>query len=369
MATREQQIIRTAVLNILANLMLSTVKFVLGSATHSIAITLDGVNSLTDSLSSALTIGGTKLAQRPASRAHPFGHGRFEYLTSIVVAAIIVAAGVSSLNSSIMSILKGGSPAYTVISLVVVGIASGTKAAMGIYTRAMGKKLNSSPLVANGTDSCMDAWISASTLVAGVVNVVFHIGIESYLAAGISVLIVKSGVEILADTVSKILGERQDPELVTRVEKAARSVEGVRFASGVVLTDFGPNNCGGSLHVTVDKDMTVAEFDAIAREVYQRVMDECGVWLVSVGVYPAEEIDDAVRVARAKVSRALWSHEHVAEVRGLFVDAERKVCRFDAVADFSINDIPAFEEELRLACKEALPEFTFDSRVRRDVGD
>jgi hypothetical protein len=119
----------------------------------------------------------------------------------------------------------------------------------------------------------------------------------------------------------------------------------------------------------VDKDMTVAEFDAIAREVYQCVMDECGVWLVSVGVYPAEEIDDAVRVARAKVSRALWSHEHVAEVRGLFVDAERKVCRFDAVADFSINDIPAFEEELRLACKEALPEFTFDSRVRRDVGD
>ncbi|MEE1158413.1 MAG: cation transporter, partial [Atopobiaceae bacterium] len=79
MATREQQIIRTAVLNILANLMLSTVKFVLGSATHSIAITLDGVNSLTDSLSSALTIGGTKLAQRPASRAHPFGHGRLEY--------------------------------------------------------------------------------------------------------------------------------------------------------------------------------------------------------------------------------------------------------------------------------------------------
>lgn len=369
MASREQQVVRTGVLNIAVNVVLAAMKIVLGRITQSIAVTLDGVNSLTDAFSSALTIVGTKLAQRPADREHPFGHGRFEYLTSCIVAALIIAAGSSSLNSSVHAISDGSTSTYTTVALVVIGIASVAKAGLGIYTRHRGSALNSAPLVANGTDSLMDSLVSASTLVAAVLNVVAGIGIESYLAAAISVLIIKSGIDILIDTVSKILGERQDPALANEVEKVARSVDGVRFASGVVLMDFGPGAVGGTLHVTVDEDMTIAEFDEVARAVYQRVAEECGVRLASVGVYPAEDMDDEGRASRAKVSRVLWSHEHIVEVRGLFLDARHKTCRFDAVADFSVRDLAALEEELRDACRQVLPEFSFEPRVRRDVGD
>ncbi len=369
MASREKQVVRTGIINVVGNLLLAVLKFALGAFTHSIAITLDGINSLTDSFSSALTIAGTKIAERPPDHEHPFGHGRFEYLTSLVVASLIISAGASSLHSSIQSIVDGSTSTYTPVALVLIGVASVTKAGLGIYTRGIGKKLDSSPLIANGTDSLMDSIVSASTLVAAILNMVCGIGVESYLAAAISVFIIKSGIEILLDTVSKIVGERQDLSLANRVEKTARSVDGVKLVSGVVLTDFGPNRYGGTLHVTVDKDMTIAEFDAITREVSTRVADECGVTLVSVGVYPAEELGDEARKLRAKVSRLLWSNEHIIEVRGLIVNLEDKICRFDAVADYSVRDIAAFEEELRLACQETLPNMSFELRVRRNIGD
>ena len=369
MASREKQVVRTGIVNVVGNLLLAALKFALGAVTQSIAITLDGINSLTDSFTSVLTIVGTKIAQRPPDYEHPFGHGRFEYLTSIVVASLIIAAGASSLSSSIHAIVDGSTSTYTPIALVLIGVASVTKAGLGIYTRGIGKKLDSSPLVANGTDSLMDSIVSASTLLAAILNMVFGIGIESYLAAAISVFIIKSGIQILLETVSKIVGERQDPRLANRVEKTARSVEGVKLVSGIVLTDFGPNRYGGSLHVTVDKNMTISEFDAIAREVYKRVIDECGVALVSVGVYPTEDVGGEGKKLRAEVSRLLWSHEHVVEVRGLIMDMERRTCRFDAVADYSIQDLGAFKDELLLACQEIAPDFSFEPHMRRNIGD
>lgn len=369
MASREQQVIRVGILNVVTNLVLAAVKIVMGRITQSIAITLDGVNSLTDGFSSALTIAGTKLAQMPPDEEHPFGHGRYEYLTSFVVATLIIAAGSSSLSSSVDSISEGVTSTYSAISLVVIGLACAVKASTGFYTRNKGQALNSSPLVANGTDSLMDSMVSASTLIAAILNMTLGIGIESYLAAGISVLIVKSGIDILIDTISKLLGERQDPKLANKVEKVARSVEGVRLTSGVVLMDFGPNTHGGSLHVTVNGNMTVSEFDMIAREVYRRVLDECGVRLVSVGVYPTVEVDEKAREARAKVARILWGNEHIIEVCGLFMDMERMTCRFDAVVDFGVRDMAAFEDELREACEAALPGFSVTSRVRPNVGD
>ena len=355
--------------NVLVNLALAVTKIVLGRITQSIAITLDGVNSLADSFSSVLTIVGTKLAQKPADYKHPFGYGRVEYLTSFTVAALIIAAGASSLNSAVGAISVGITSTYSTTALIIIGVASVTKGVLGLYTRSAGKRLGSSPLVANGTDSLLDSIVSASTLAAALINITFGIAIESYLAAIISLLIIKSGIEILVETSSKILGERQDPSFITKVEKVARSVDGVKLVSGIVLTDYGPSRRGGSLHVTVDANMTISEFDEIAREVHHRVAKECGVNLISVGVYPAKETDNESRKWRAKVARLLWSHEHVIEVRGLYLDMEQKTCRFDAVADYSVRDVSALKKELRTICEEALPDYEIEPRVLTGLGD
>lgn len=368
-ASRERQVVKVGMVNVLVNLALAVTKIVLGRITNSIAITLDGVNSLTDGFSSVLTIMGTKIAQKAPDHKHPFGYGRVEYLTSFTVAALIIAAGASSLNSAINSITDGATSSYSTVALVLIGVASVTKAALGIYTRRAGNMLDSDPLRANGTDSLLDSVVSASTLVAAILHVAFGISIESYLAAIISILIIKSGIEILVETSSKILGERQDPSFITKVEKVARSVDGVKLVSGIVLTDYGPSRRGGSLHVTVDANMTISEFDEIAREVHRRVMKECGVNLISVGVYPAKEADGESRKWRAKVARLLWSHEHVIEVRGLYLDPERKACRFDAVADYSVKDVRELKKELRAICEEALPGYEVEPRVLTQIGD
>lgn len=370
MGTREKKVIRAGILNVIVNLILATLKIIVGKITASIAITLDGIDSLSDGFSSALTIIGTKIAQRPANREHPFGFGRIEYLTSCIVAALIIAAGGSSLNSSIQAIRSGTVSTYTTLSLVLVALAAVTKGALGLYTRALGRKLGSDPLIANGTDSFMGSFVSGSTLLAALLNIAFGIGIESWLAGGISILIIKSGFDILMDTVSKLLGQRQDPINAECVEKAALSVDGVRFVNGVILLDFGPTTVRGTLHVTVDANMTVAEFSDLSYRVCNRVEEECGIRLVSIGVYPSiSEMTAGDQRRQAEVAAALWKHEDVLEVRGLFVDSEHKTCHFDAVADFSVKDFKAFEEELRATCEKVLPGYHIMPHVLSDVGD
>lgn len=370
MANREKAIVRIGFINVVGNLILAAMKITVGAITKSIAVTLDGIDSLADGFSSALTIVGTKIAQRPADHEHPFGHGRFEYLTSFVVAALIIAAGGSSLSSAIHAIMNHVESTYSTVSLIVIGLGAATKAGLGVYTRSVGTRLKSSPLVANGTDSILGSVVSLATLVAAILNITLHISIESILAAGISILIIKTGVGILIDTVSKLMGERQDPALANRVEKVARSVDGVRFASGVVLMDFGPSSYGGTMYITVDGSMTVSELDVLTREVESRVEDECGVKLVTIGAYPAHRnTSDEIRKARAKVSSVLWGYEHVMEIRGLYVDTKHYTCSFDAVVDFSVVDVDEYEEGLCLACQKALPGYQIESRVVRDVGD
>lgn len=247
---------------------------------------------------------------------------------SALVGGVIIAAGASSLNSAIGAISIGVTSTYSTTDLIIIGVASVTKGVLGLYTRPAGKRLGSSPLVANGTDSLLNPIVSASTLVAAIINITFDVAIESYLAAIISLPIIKSG---------------------------------------IVLTDYGPSHRGGLLHVTVNANMTISEFDKIAREIHRRVMKKCGVNLISV-VYPAKKPDDASRKWRAKMARLLWRHEHVVEVRGLYLDMEQKACRFDAVADYSVKDAYALKNELRVICEEAMPGYEIEpcaDRYRR----
>lgn len=370
---REGQIIRASIFNIIGNVLLAVVKGVAGHITGSIAITLDAVNSLADALSSIIAIIGTKLASKPANHEHPFGFGRMEYLTSIGIAALILSAGFSSFTEAIRSIIRPTTPTYTVGTLVVVGAAALVKYGLGWFLRHEGKRLNSGSLTGSGTDSLMDGCVSVATCVAGILYLEMGLQIESLLAAAIALLIIKSGIQLLMQTASKLLGERADPEIAARVERETRSVEEVRLASGLVLHDFGPDLLAGTIHVTVDGDMTVAEFDSVVRDVQEHVYRTCGVALLGVTPYPDvpedDELSDEVRKVRAAVARIVWRHDHVVELRGLYIDPQTHTVRFDAIVEFGSRKIADQRAEIAEACAKACPGWTFEIRVLPDVGD
>ena len=176
---RDRTIIRTSIIGILANVFLAGFKAVVGLTSHSIAIVMDGVNNLSDAASSVITIVGTKLAGREPDREHPFGYGRIEYLSAMVISVLVLYAGISALVESVKSILHPEKPEYTVPSLVIVAVAVVVKIILGRYVKKKGEETNSDSLINSGADAMMDSVISASTLAAAGIYLVFHISLEA----------------------------------------------------------------------------------------------------------------------------------------------------------------------------------------------
>ncbi len=367
--SRERQIIGVSIKNIVGNVALAGAKGVVGVTTGSIAIALDAINSLADAMTAVIAIIGTKWAAKSANRDHPFGYGRMEYLTSILIAAIILAIGISSFVESVRSIIHPTTPQYSVMALVVVAVAAAVKFGLGIYTKRAGTRLSSGSLIGSGMDALMDGCVSTATCLAGVLYLTFGIAIESYLAAVISLLIVKSGTELLVDTSSKLLGERVSPSVAEKVERAAREVDEVRLASSLVLLDFGPNSTGGAIHVTVDGQMTIAEFDRVARDVQERVYETCGVRLAGVTPYPDATADDDMHEIRSTIGSIVWRQDHVVELRGLYVDPIAHVARFDAIFEFGTDDPKKLRKQIVESCEAEYPGWTFEARVLPDVAD
>ena len=225
---REQQITRTSIIGIVANVFLAAFKAAVGLLSNSIAIVLDAVNNLTDALSSVITILGVKLAKRRPDKNHPFGYGRIEYFSAVIIAAIVLAAGATSLIESVKKIIHPETPDYSAVTLIIVAVAVVVKLLLGRYVKAQGEKYNSEALIASGSDASFDAIISASTLVGALINLIFKVNLDGIIGAVISVFILKAGVEMLMNSVSDIMGSRPDSEITRQIRECVESVPGVR---------------------------------------------------------------------------------------------------------------------------------------------
>ena len=202
--SRDRKIIRVSLVGIAANLLLAGFKVFVGLLSHSIAIILDAVNNLSDAASSVITIVGTKLAGRSPDKKHPFGHGRIEYLSAMTISLIVLYAGVTSLVESVKKIIHPETPDYRPVTLVIVAVAVFVKIILGTYVKAQGEKLNSDSLVNSGEDAKLDSLISTATLAAALIFIFTKVSLEAWLGAVISVIIIKSGIEMLRETLSKI---------------------------------------------------------------------------------------------------------------------------------------------------------------------
>ena len=344
--TRDRIIIRTSIIGILANVFLAAFKAAVGIVTNSIAIILDAVNNLSDAGSSLITIVGTKLAARQPDKKHPFGHGRIEYLSAMVIAVIVLYAGLTSFTESVKKIIHPDTPDYTVPALLIVASGVVVKILLGRYVKNIGTKVNSDSLVNSGEDASLDAVISASTLAAAVIFLVSGISLEAWLAAVISLIIIRSGVEMLRETISRLLGERADAELGRAIKATILSFPEVRGAYDLVLNNYGPDNFNGSIHIEVPDTFTALELDELIREITLKVYKEHHVILTAIGVYSVNTGDNDAAQMREKVYAAASAHQYVLEVHGFYVNEEKKSIRFDLVISFDAPDRRAVVREV-----------------------
>ena len=368
-ASRERTIVKTSIIGIIANVFLAGFKAVIGLMTHSIAIVLDAVNNISDAGSSLITIVGTKLAGKEPDKKHPFGYGRIEYLSAMIISVIVLYAGITSFVESVKQIIRPETPDYNVVSLMIVAVAVVVKILLGRYVKGVGVRVHSDSLINSGEDATLDAVISVSTLAAAGIFLIFHVSLEAWLGAVISLVIIKSGMEMLRDTISRILGERNDTELAKAIHETVTGFPDVRGAYDLVLNNYGPDTWNGSIHIEVPDTCSAAQLDQLIREITMKVLHEHHVILTAVGVYSVNTKDADVIAAQKKVREIALSHEHVRQIHGFYLLKEQKSIRFDIVISFDARDRRAVYNEVVADVQKAFPDYELQVAMDTDFSE
>ena len=370
MNDREKVIVRTSILGIVVNALLAGFKAAVGIAAHSIAIVLDAVNNLSDALSSIITIIGTRYAMKPADRKHPLGHGRAEYLSAMSIAVLVLYAGLTSLVESIQRILHPVTPDYQTLTLTVVAVAVATKLLLGTFVKRTGEHVHSDSLVASGTDAFFDAVISVATLIAAGVYLIWHLSVEAYLGTAISIYIIRSGIELLKDTLSRILGERVDSDLTQAIKHTIVETDPeIIGVYDLILHNYGPDQLLGSVHIELPDTTTIDRLDDLTREVGKRVYEEHGVILEAVGVYSYNTSDDEAIELRMEVTRLVMAHEYVLQMHGFYADIRDRHMSFDVIIDFAAPDRHAVYNEILQEVRAAWPDYQIQVTLDLDISD
>ena len=367
--SRDKIIIRTSITGIVANVLLAAFKAVVGAIAGSIAIVLDAVNNISDAASSLITIIGTKLAAKEPDRKHPFGYGRVEYLSAMIISVIVLYAGITSLIESVKKIIEPETPDYSAVTLIIVAAAVLVKIFLGRYVKKTGERVNSDSLINSGKDAVLDSVISASTLVAAVIFLLTGLSLEAWLGAVISIIIIKSGIEMLRETLSEILGERTDISLAKEIKKTVLSFPEVSGAYDLVLHNYGPDNYNGSIHIEVPDTLSASELDELIRSITMKVYLEQNVILTAIGVYSLNTKDEKAVEMRNAISSLVLSKEHVLQMHGFYVNEEKKTIRFDVIVSFDAKDRRAVYEEICSEVAALYPDYSLEIVLDTDFSE
>ena len=371
-AAREKVIVRTSAVGILTNVVLAAFKALVGLASNSIAITLDAVNNLSDAMSSVITIIGAKLAGKAPDKKHPFGYGRIEYMSSLIVAAIVLYAGITSLIESVKKIIHPEVSDYSLLTLIIIAVAILVKLALGRYVKRKGNEVNSGSLIASGSDASFDAILSASVLASAILYLATRISLEAIVGAVIAVIIIKSGIEMIGESVSSMLGERVGCDLAKNIKATVAEEPEVLGAYDLFLNDYGPDRYMGSIHVEVPDTMTAVEIDAMSRRIFQKVYSRYGVMITAVGIYSHNTGDDEASKMLADIRRKVMAHTGVLQMHGFYVDFASKKISFDTVLEFKNAEGQTAEEvyaQVLDEIRKAYPDFDVHITCDRDLSE
>lgn len=361
---RERIIIRTSMKGIIANLSLTGLKALAGVMSGSIAIISDAVNNLTDAMSSVVTILGTKLASKEPDKKHPMGYGRIEYLATMIIAAIILYAGVTTVTESINKIINPDDVDYPSITLLIMALAVIVKIILGKHFQHVGKKVRSDSLIASGKDAMWDAVLSASVLICAIIYIVWSINLEAYVGIMIAAFIIRTGIEILIDTLNNILGKRMDEGFTDSIKKTICEDPRVYGAYDLIIHTYGPDKLIASVHIEVPSSLAAHELDIMERRIAERVYAKHGVLMGGIGVY---SVDDSTKELREEVTDLVMSYDGVIQVHGFNLDRKNNIMNLDIIIDFSIKNRKEIFEKIRADVARHYPQYTVSMVLDGDI--
>ncbi|MBQ3436258.1 MAG: cation transporter [Bacilli bacterium] len=369
MKNREREVIKTSIISILANIILAGFKALVGVVANSIAIISDAVNNLSDALSSIITIVGTKLASKAPDRDHPYGHGRIEYMTSLIVSAIVLYAGITALVESIKKIIHPEVANYNTTTLIILIAGILVKFILGMYVKRKGKEVNSDSLVASGSDAFNDAILSISVLVSALIYMAFNISLEAYVGVLVAIFIIKAGLELIKESVDNMLGLRVESDLAKAIKKDINKEKDVQGAYDLILNDYGPDRYLGSIHIEVADTLSAADIDKLSRRITKMIAKKYGVILHTIGVYSVNTKDKEGMAAKKEITKLVFAHKGILQMHGFYIDKKEKTISFDIIIDFKIKNREEVYKEIYDEVKEKYKDYKIEITLDIDTSD
>lgn len=364
---RSKVIVKTSIIGIIVNLILVAFKASIGLMVNSIAITLDAVNNLTDALSSIITIIGAKLADKAPDKKHPYGYGRIEYFSSVIIAVIVLFAGITALEESVPKIFNPVLADYTWISIFIITVAVVVKFFLGKYVKSIGEEVNSQSLVASGSDALFDALLSSTTVIAAIISFIWNISLEGILGTIISIVIIKASFEILSETVSSMIGTRIDEEISHSIKETINSFDGVLGAYDLILHNYGPTKSIGSIHIEIRDDLTARDIHKLTRQILYTIYEKFGI-VLTVGVYASNTNTEEYKKIKDDLKHIISKYPEILEMHGFYIDDEIKLITFDIIVDFDANR-EKVKDKLLDEIGKSYPHYKFDAILDADYSD
>ena len=354
---RGKIIVKTSIIGILTNVFLAVFKAILGVFVNSIALILDAVNNLSDALSSIVTIIGEKFASKSPDKKHPMGYGRIEYLSSMVISALVLYAGITSLVECIKKIINPSQASYTKLSIFIIALAVIVKYILGKYVKAQGEKVNSTALIASGKDSMFDSILSFSVFISAIIYTVFNVSLEAYVGIIISIFMIKAGFEMIGSTIDDLIGHRADSNMVKTLKNIISREEVVIGVYDLALFNYGPNKYYASAHVELEDTMQVDEVDELTRKLQYEIYKKTGIILIALGIYSFNTKNKQASEIRNTVEKEILKNDWALQVHGFYADTKIKTMRFDVVLSFDIKAEEAIKN-IKKEIKKLYPDYT-----------
>ena len=294
----------SSVIGIMLNVCLFLGKYIAGVISGAIAIMADAVNNLSDAGSSFITLIGFRFAGKKPDVDHPFGHGRFEYISGFVVSMAIIMMGFELVKSSVSKILHPADIDMGMVSVIILVVSILVKLYMAYFNRRIGKKINSSAMKATSVDSLSDACATFVVLVSMIVIRISGLNIDGYVGVLVSLFIFYAGYNAAKDTIDPLLGKNPDPEFVESIKNIVMSHDNVVGIHDMVVHDYGPGRVMVSLHAEVPGDGDIFELHDAIDHIERELTEELGCSAV-IHMDPIETNNEIVKALKAKISEGV----------------------------------------------------------------
>lgn len=286
-----------SIVGIFCNVFLFIVKFVVGLVLHSVSVTADAFNNLSDAGSSVISFVGVKMAEKPADKDHPFGHGRIEYIAALIVSFLVLEVGFTFLKDSIGKIRTPEQLNFQMISVVILVLSVAVKLWLGLFNRKLGQKIDSKVMMAVFTDSMGDVITTGATILSILFFGMTGINIDGFVGVGVALVVMWAGVGIARDTLEPLIGEAIDPEVYEQIKRFVEGYDGIQGTHDLIVHNYGPGRSMASIHAEVPNDVDIEQSHEIIDRIEREAAKELGIFLV-IHMDPVEMKDARVLMIR-----------------------------------------------------------------------